>query len=594
MSKIKIFISMFFFIYIKTNYPLEGVVDTFKGLGNGIVAMGQGFAAQGGYLSSSQKYSFQVFNNSTIPVKPQVKKIKMILGAPTNDGIGMSMVLNPGSNSGTNFYKTKLYFDLEIVGADFTEGHTSMGAENDPNIYLYNVYENKSGVHAELVGSNLKKPTLSSDFIGMIYNGSSSTFPLTFCLSTTSDYAASLTSTLTVTTTITIPLEPDTFHTLQSQDNMMLRPSTFTYPNGSLIISEQGLGISSPSTLIPTQTVVGPMTYNYEVLPNNKLVQTGFSVGNYKQPVNGKIRSINPVLYTIWHASSADLKISDTTNNLVGLTASQKHSTWALYTGSIFSTKQKKMIEKPLIKIPLGKAISFYIIRPPISKRKDILYIFDVSAPDDVAAQELLSQFFTIPIPRFIDKGISFESPTGLYSYTLPNGINSDNAFAILNNRLPEEIGQFSKNRASAYIIFQKTFSSYSTQIKPCFCTVQPPLYSPLSILSSIIQYFDPVKTTDEIKNKLIDIIPEWIDLSINNFNEFKKQVTEYLIQYGSSELITKQNPPTLNFQGESALNIIINGPGNISNIPLLYTVSNDVTGYPPTPWVDQKDVIPF
>ncbi len=594
MSKIKIFINIFFCFFVKTSYSLSGVVDTFKGLGNGIVAMGQGFAAQGGYLSSSQNYSFQVFNNSTITVKPQVNKIKMILGAPTHDGVGMSMNLNPGSHSGTNFYKTKLYFDLEIVGANFTEGHTSLGAENDPNIYIYNVFENKSGVHAELVGGNLKKPTLSSDFIGMIYNGSSSIFPLTFSLSSTSNYAASLTSTLTITTTITIPLEPDTFHTLQSQDDMLLRPSVFTYPNGTLIISEQGLGVSSPSTLIPTQTVVGPMCYNYEVLPNNKLVQTGFSVGNYKQPVNGKIRSINPILYTIWHPSATDLKMSDTGSNLVGLTSSKMHSTWALYTGSIFSARQKKMVEKPLIKIPVGKAVSFYIIRPPISKKKDILYIFDVSAPDDAEAQELLSQFFTIPIPRFIDKGISFEGPTGLYNYTLPNGINNNNGFAILNNRLPEEIGLFSKNNAHAYIVFQKTFSSYSTQIKPYFCTVQPPLYSPLNILSSIIQYLDPVKTTEEIKNKLIDVIPEWIDLSINNFNELKKQITECLIQYGPSEFLTNQNPPNLNFKGESALNIIINGPGNILNIPLLYTVSSDVSGIPPTVWVDQKNVIPY
>ena len=599
MSSKKIIIYLFLsYTQVYGDDPLNSIVNTFVGLGNMFSAMGDAFAAQGGVVPLSQRYSFQVFNNSSMPITAQIAKVKMIMGGPTSDGLGSVIVLNPGQDSDTLFYNAHLYFNIEFPEAHFEETHCDMGMPNDRSVYVYNIYEDSTGPHGELVYSSSPPtvaaaitttipvpPPLSKDFSGMIYNGSPSTVPFTFTFTVPS-------SILTTTNTITIPLESDVFHSLQSTNGTTLRPGIMQIPNSTCILAPQGFATSIPS-LIVTQTLTTPMCYNYEILPTNKLVQSGFSVGTYKQPKNGKIRTITPLLYTIWNPSSADLKVTDT-SSLVPFASSKSHSVWALYTGSVYSTVQQKIINQPLIKIPDGKAISFYLIRPQFSKKKDILYIFNALSTNDVATQSLLSQFFTTPVPRFTATGLSYASPTGNYSYTLPAGMNSKDVFTLFNTLLPSKIGLFSKNGASAYIVFQKTLSSYSSNTAPCFCMVQPPYYSSSGILSGFLQYFDPAKMTAAVQTKLLQQIPQWVDLYATNYALLKTQVTQYLIQYGVSTLVTTSGKnPLLTPLGEVALFMILHGPCSLSKVPLLYSVSADFTSVP-TQWVDPKNVIQF
>jgi hypothetical protein len=595
MRSIKILAIVLFYCAHTQIYGLSGTLDSFKNIGNTIATMGEAFAQQGGVVPGNQVYGFQVFNNSTATVTPYLAKVKMILGAPTDGGRGDSVALPPNTNSGSTFYGAHLYFRIKIPEADFSEDHLQLGYPNDPNVYLYNVYENQSGVHGEVVGSNPKAAAMASDFTGMIYNGSSSVFPLTYVFSTTAA-GASLETTVTLNNSITIPLEPDVFHTLKSQDNFLLRPSVFKYPGGSLPIAFQGIGSVSRSSLVPTQTVVSSLACNYEVLPNNKLVQTGFGVGNFKQATNGKMRNINPIHYTIWNPSGADLNLTTTapTATLIPF-PSNTLTAWALYTGSVYSVKQQKIIDKPLIKIPSGKAVSFYIVRPPVSRQKDMLYIFNVTSPDDVVAQDLLKQFFSIPIPRFTSAGLSFANPTGNYTYKLPDGINSTNVFTLFNTPLPDKAGSFTKGNACAYVVFQKTFSSYSPSIAPQFCTLRPPSYDPTNISLSVLQFLDPVKMTGAAQQQLIPLITQWVDAYKTDPAALKTQIQQYLLQNGTSSMIDSSGPtPVLSSVGNMALSMIMQGPCSISNLPLLYGIASNVSLEPPSPWVSSANVILF
>ncbi len=573
---------------------LSDITSSFNEIGNMAVQMGEGFVQMGGVVPASQIYSFQFFNGASVPVLTKIGKIQMIMGAPIPNGDGITVILNQGEDSAGHFYGAHLYFTIKVPQANFSEDHCEQGIASDPNIYIYHTYEDATGIHAEAVTSQNGVPVLSSDFMGMIYNGSNSVFPLTFSMTSTA--ATSLTSSTTVINKITIPLEPGVFHTLASKSNLTMRPSLFEYPGGSLVISAKGLGSSGVSSTVSTVTVVTPLCYHYEVLPNNKLVETGFSVGNYKQPANGKIRDINPVPYTIWNPTAADLNMTDTTTNtLIPFTSSNTHAIWALYTGSAYSTTKKALVNQPLIKIPAGKAVSLYIIRPPIAKKKDMLYIFSVSSPDDISAQQLLTQFFTIPMPRFTPTGMSYTGPTGAYSYTLPAGFNSADLFTFFNSSLPDKVGLFSKDYAQGYLIYQKTFSSYSPNTNAFFCTAQSPLYSPSTVLGSMLQYFDPTKMVAAVQAKLLVQIPQWVDLFVTNRFDLKNQIQQYLLQYGTSDIVNSSGiAPVLTSNGQLALFMIMYGPGGISKLPLLYTSSNDVTPEAPSAWVSPNNVIPF
>lgn len=577
---------------------LDNIISVFKGVGSTLDEIGKGLASMGGYISGDQIYNYRVINNTSSVVNVFNQNVSMIMGAPISGGVGKRMSLISGQDSGAMFYNTHLYFKIEIPEAHFSESHMQMSSPNDTNIYLYNVYEDVTGIHAEAVGGDKTVP-MTTDFNGIIYNGGSHNIPFTFtitCTGDTDDDSSNISENIaTQSYAITVPLESDTYNVLTSQTGFAIRPSFLKTPVNQILVTGQGLGIEAPSSLIPTQTIVYPNRYNYEILPSNKIVQTGFSIGNFKQAKNGKLRTITPTIFTIWSPDAGDLILTDSTQSILLPYTSPNISIWALYTGSIYSVKQKKLIDKPIIKVPTGKAVPLYIMRPPVSRKKDMLYIFVVRSPSDNITRDLLSQFLIMPIPRFTQDGLTFKNSTGRFTYKLPSGIASNtDLFTLFSAQLPDRMGEFSKNGASAYLVYQKTFGSYTPSVYPMYCTACLPSYDPLRILSTIIQFLDPTVVDDAVEQTILTTIPTWISQMFFDPVSVQSQLQSYLVKYGPSTLTRGSGAQqSLNVFGNIALAMILFGPCSLTRLPLLYKMASVVSQAEPDDWVSPENVIP-
>ena len=533
-----------------TSDNLNGIVSTFDSIANVFVSMGSAFEAMGGVVPQSQIYNFVVFNGASKSVTAQFENYKSIMGARTDNGLGGRQVLQPWTDTGSLFFNVQLYFSITIPEASYLDEHLTLGVANDPLVNLYHVFERSSGIGAELVTSCTKNQYLTSDFTSTIYNSSSSSFPLQFTLVDTL---------FSSTLNLNIPLEAGIFHTLKSHNELTLRPNVFPYTGGNVIVTAQGLGTSGPST-DPTNTspVITPMTYHYEILSNQKMVEAGFNPGNFAQPVTPQIRDVTPIKYTVWAAQATDMPASGS-SNLNYLTYNSSQSVWFVYTGSAYSVTQKKIVNSVVAKIPFGQAISFYLLRPSIKKNAEKIYIFAVNGPNDACASSLVQQISALPLP----------------AYSLPTLLNSSDVSTILNTKLPDHIGNFSVGTTTnAYVLFQKTIIPYAASAGPFYCTITPPLGDATVISNTIQQYLDPLKATSTVLAALSQNIPTWVGQYIQNPTALAATIQSYLLQYGASTLINPNK--TLTALGSSTLMMIMYGPFSFANMPLLYFALSD------------------
>lgn len=579
---------------------LKGALSAFKEVGHALSAMKEGFSAMGGVVPSSQLYRFMVFNGAMQPVDVKIVKYKNIMGARIKSGTSSQMRLEPGAHSGNKFYEVHLYFSLEIPQANFSEGHHEMGIGNDPMVSLYHVYEDGKGTHAELVSSSTS-PIGSNELSAMIYNGSPNPFPLSYIFTPTVLYSETLpsdadqvssVSPVPISTAlkgkeykITTLLEPGAFHTLKSFDGFNLRPCELIGPKNKVVVPIKGFGIDGGPAVDDDgkstgQTLIYPTRYNYEVLPDGRLVETGLSPGNFKQPVDEKIRNITPFEFVVWNPGVTDLKQTNTQEAFEPLMDTRARSMWVLYTGQVYSRQSEKMVDGVLTKIPSGKAISFYVMRPSCAKGKDMLYALYVTSSDDDAIKRLLAKFITIPVPV----------------YRLPDSINSIDMFEVLTKPLNETVGLFGLDDASvqAYIIFQKTFSNFSYGNGPSYCTLKPPFYDKNAVITVFLQYLDATKSKDDLTTVLQAKIPEWVGMFVVDQGATRKQIEEFLLQYGVPEiLMTRDGKTVLNANGNMGLFTLLYGPSSLSRMPLLYTTGIEESDQP-TPWVNPADLILF
>src|SRR3989338_3784517 len=342
----------------------DTVATTFKGIGEGMATSFSG-SVPSGYI-----YTFRMFNGTRIPITVGLKGKITIMAGTFNQTMDRLLTLQPGTDSGSFYTRCNLLFQLQILPIGFKEDHIVLGEKNDPNIYVYHVYETMiSGVlgyNAEVIGSmsltEKQNPgshgfteglTMVPDFSASIYNGSGVGAQLTFTFGSVK---------------IPLLLEPDTYNLLVSTPENSIRPSQLVGPKNSVIIPVEGLGNASSSTPEPTpgtsskkpekETIsTSPLTYNYEFFSDGTLGETGFGPNHYKQATNGKIRNITPMKFGIFHQPSG-IDATDSAEAVLDLNIPLGRM-WVYYSGELFSQASKRVIRGLLAPIDYGKCIQF-------------------------------------------------------------------------------------------------------------------------------------------------------------------------------------------------------------------------------------------
>lgn len=319
------------------NQAVSNISGSLKSIWNGgkqfIEGMGQSF----GIVSSDFINNFVVFNDAPKAIFVANQHITGILGTKFSGDIDNSMTLKAGKNTGKTFKKQQLYASVWLCGnkselntyaKSSSEGaawgsviplagtalggiiggavttakleeykifnrNLDLGKKLDPNWYYYHTYTYQGKVRGEYLGVKAK----SNEFAGVFFNNTKES---NIYLSFTKDGIL-----------YTVNLEPTSYSLLQSTSGVSgsIRPKAgektraFQFFNTAdkkfndstsiayIPIPEIGIANIKIDSKTQQQTVLGPMTYTYEVHMINKkpmLGIQGLAVGHYDQPCSSQ------------------------------------------------------------------------------------------------------------------------------------------------------------------------------------------------------------------------------------------------------------------------------------------------------------------
>lgn len=578
---------LFFFLLL----PLyaDSLGDDFKHIGDEIVSqatmLGKGFASMGGSVGKSQIYSYRVFNGLPEPVLVENKSVKSVLGANFHSGTGTSMTVPAGGDSGDTFYKSHLYFYIKIPACDFSESHCKPTKPNDSTVYGYHTYQSATvnnqqtsiANHVENVGEVFT----TSAFSSMIYNGASTSQSVSFCLIPGTKTSSPLYT--------TVPVEPDTYTVLTAPEGGSLRPSTLTLQQTKILIPAQGLGTQTVSGSGKNQQkVVYPSRYNYEILSSGKAIETGITPGNYRQPVNGKVRDITPIQVFIWNQdaqSAFSTNASDTSSTAVPF-YDDNYTLWVAYDGQII-LNNGTVKNNAVLEVPYGKCLSFFMVRPSVEQAKSCLYCMRLSTKDTLKAQNFLQKCMATEFPSL---SLQMQGVTNNLQLT---------PTLLLQAQLPTQVGYLSYRGVTGIVMGLQYFSCYDiSAYRSFYATVSLPTIS-LSMFISEIQKSMETSTDDTGQSlPTYQTVLSWHTAytqaaSSQDLEIVEKKIADFLLSYGQTSLYTiKGTTKTLNQKGLAVLSSLLYGPISISRLPLSYQLMQSNYQQAPSVWVDQENIV--
>ena len=529
-----------------------------SGIGKQASGLIKGFAASGGVVSSDYRYSCKVFNGLQESITVEVKKKKNIFGGRFNSGTGATLSIKPGENSGTHFDGIRLYFALEIEQCNYTEGHYTLGKKNDTTVYAYHTYQDSQGHNtAEKVGVS----AVTNAFSAMIYNGLSTESTITFPFNKKN---------------ISVSVEPDTYSALRSTDSKLIRPFSMILNKKNIAVGAEGLGISiSSGTGKNTIKKIHPMRYNYEIDSSGKAFESGLAPGNFKQPINGKVRDITPMEFILWNNDISGKNDS----GMISLNRNNDNL-WFVYSGEGLNSSGD-VSSNPIGLVPYGKALSFFLIRPQISKKMSELFIVRLSTSDPDKAKPFLLSLLSTQLPL-----IKAETPKILSTNNWKK--------TLLREKLPDQIGFINAHGVTGTIIGSYKFSPYSISSQNKYYLNAPPvLYDISTVVSTFMGFLKNNKTVNE-KN-IYTMVKKWIDDYPSNPLSVKQQVETFLIQEGPKSYSKKDGDNlSLTHQGLVTLSIVMYGPSSISKTSMQYKAITNTPSLLPSSWVKSSDVIAY
>lgn len=533
----------------------------FKNFGNGIADQAKsiikGFESMGGVVPSGYIYSFRVFNGTQSDLTVKTLDAKKIMGARIDGSTKDSLLIHPGEDTGALFSNVHLLFSIGIDNCNFTEDHYTLGEQNDTTIYAYHAYQDTSLANqCEKVG----ELALTNDFSGMIYNGLSSEAIIGIPFNGKK---------------VEITVEPDTYNSLQSTNELSFRPGSLFLDKTEIILSKNGLGVKvSSGEGEQKKDQVYPSRYNYEILPSGQGIETGITPGNFKQPTNGKIRDITPVQVNIWNPPVKDPSV-DSSSMDIDLSS---EPLWVMYTGQAISN-EGKTISNPITFIPSGKCLSLYILRPSVAQAVAQLFLVRLNTTDQNKAVQFLGSLANTKLPQYDFSAMNFSLA------------NEDKA-QLLKTKLPDKIGTITAQGLTGVIVGTDIFTSYGLASSgPFYYSVPIPSFAVGNVYSTFLQGLNPLNPAAQID--LLKNIKIWVNQYKIDPVGTRENVEKYIIQNGVSQLITVNGAhSSLNLQGLSFLSTCMYGPTSISRMPVLYQTVSSSSGATPQNWAATADIV--
>ncbi len=539
----------------------DQVGQKFKDFGNGIANQAQnlikGFESMGGSVPAGYVYSFRVFNGTQSDLTVRTRDAKKIMGARIDGDTKDSLLIHPGEDTGDRFSNVHLFFSIDIDNCNFTEDHYTLGQQNDTTVYAYHTYQDTSLANQ---GEKVGEAAVTTDFSSMIYNGSPSEANIGILLNGKK---------------VQIPVEPDTYNTLQSTSVLPLRPGSLFLNQTEIILSKNGLGVKVTSGEGEQQTQqIYPSRYNYEILPSGQGIETGIAPGNFRQPTNGKVRDITPMQVNIWNPPVA--APSDNSGSIDIDLPSQP--LWVMYTGQAISSAGT-VITNPIASVPSGKCLSLNLLRPPVNQGLAELYMIRLTTTDPEKAAAFLGLLAKTKLPA--------------NDVTVPQAVMTDQDKAkLLTTKLPDQVGTIKAGGVAGIILGSDLFSSYGlASAGPFYYSAPAPSFAVGNVLSTFLQGLKPL-TTDQ-QNALLQNIKNWVIQYQTDPVGAREDVEKYLIQNGVSQIITNNGATSsLNPQGLAFLTTIMYGPTSISRMPVLYQTASSTSGTAPENWAATADTV--
>lgn len=584
----------------------DQIVNTTKTTWDGASTFVKGMGQSFGYVTPDYRYSFKVWNDSPAPIFVAVQKITPVLGADFAGTLGANSVVNPNDTSGENFYSQQLYISIwlcadanseaikayassiskapagDISGVlvnklfgsiitteklkqySFLRRDIYPWAPHDANIYYYRAYTDNSVVKGEYLG--IKETT--TEFLGTFYNNTDSNdVKLTF---------------LKDNETYTVSLEPRSFNFLQStpDKSFSIRPSPteqrgFSFTQSNANIGYFPLAVSGIANVVYNEKTKkydssGPMSYTYEIYEQKGVLSVsmqGLSIGNFTQPLSGRLRDINPVNCHVWYQSS----LQESEFNKKNAQASIKDASrpifydapevlWLTYHTNDF-TLYKNL--KP------GSYLDFTLLRPKISEKEAVLYGVLLPTDDEKKAKVFLD--------RLNAGNITLQS---IYSTGDDNSIERGINSGLKNGSIVDKQGQDSSG-LTGYVVFTDIFTHYGITGDSYYYYLEPSILKVEQLINAF--YFQDkyyVKDVDgaivlseDFSKEFKDKILNWIRLYQSDKAAVRKDVIDFVMQAGNPRLFndTQQGgQKTLSDQAKHMIEMFITGPISIENYPLM------------------------
>jgi len=283
----------------------------------------------------------------------------------------------------------------------------------------------------------------------------------------------------------------------------------------------------------------------------------------------------------------------------------KNRSVWFVYAGQGWSTDK---ISNGVVmgQVPLGQAVSFYIVRPSVNfkpnpplnsdetktgiKTAARLYVVSLNTTDQNTAQKFLT--------NLASGKISFPQ------YTPPTNapLTDQEKAALLTQPLPTTLAQVTDadSGVNGILLTSDIFSPYGGGKGPFYYTVTSPQAYTQTVVSAVQVACNPdLFQSDSQQSDFVDLVASWFTLSQTDMTTAQKTIKTYLQTNGRDFMFAPGSTPgsldktTFTPNGNLSYQKIINGPGGLIKPPLLWIGGTNHHVYTqtdvPTTWKPSK-----
>lgn len=595
--------------------------------------VGRSFGASpSGYI-----VNFEVCNDSHQTVNVGLKGIASFMGAyfPSAKGVYNKQTLHSlMQNTGTTASKAsyndeEFYFDLYMSTKSnpddspiYKQTFTQLGIKNDPKIYYYHAYTNrtlskgewKHGVGVEMLG--YKNPGGQGEEAGnvnvtsqlsnlVLYNTSQNDFNVTLTYNG-KNYAVTVEK--DSYNTLTVPTEKSSDGT--ATPKFSLRPNTITYNYTTSSSSSSSSG--SKVVRLASEGFEG-YTYIVESFQdsgeNVNIGIQGLTPGHYDQAVTSRVRDITPCSASFWYESVAQAG-KDASSASVDLPG----QVWVVYQGQDSSVKSK---------VEAGKAVSWDLVRPLIRQGDQKVMFLYVATSSDKDAEAFVDGFIGGTVGASVLKNYNDQlakqfaqstssvsgSNLSLDDSNSDKGSDKETAAEMQQNikaligDLDVDAGRMvdTTTNVSGYLLGADVFSPKGVGAGNYYYTLSPSIIDLNSLTQLVLSYVDTSKlpgatatgspssaadkdastsektTTSSTTSAEATVEAEvktWLKDYVANPSTVKALVTAYLQKYGKSSIVDASGK--LNQFGQYRVDAIVSGKVSLEFPPMkLSTVTN-------------------